>query len=156
MIKLIDILKEIEKPGLWANIRAKRARGEKPARKGSKAYKKAVKAAKDINSTVKETFSPKIYQIEGRLMADTTKRSLADILSDIRALTGVTIVRVTNNRQPSAARLKKYVVDISIKIDPAPFETFDTSTIKTIEDRVRKIPSVRRADFVDKTKLVKS
>jgi hypothetical protein len=37
-----------EKNGLWANIRAKKSRGEKPARKGSKAYKKAVAAAKEI------------------------------------------------------------------------------------------------------------
>ena len=36
--------------GLWANIRAKRARGEKPARKGSEAYNKAVQAAKRINA----------------------------------------------------------------------------------------------------------
>tara|TARA_R110001632_G_scaffold116125_1_gene227717 strand:+ start:205 stop:660 length:456 start_codon:yes stop_codon:yes gene_type:complete len=36
--------------GLWHNIRAKQARGEKPARKGSKAYKTAVKAAKKINA----------------------------------------------------------------------------------------------------------
>jgi hypothetical protein len=36
--------------GLWHNIRAKRARGERPARKGSQAYKDAVKAAKKINS----------------------------------------------------------------------------------------------------------
>ena len=36
--------------GLWANIRAKRKRGEKPARKGSEAYKKAKKAADDINN----------------------------------------------------------------------------------------------------------
>ena len=39
-----------ESPGLWANIRAKRARGEAPARKGSEAYKKAVSAAKKINA----------------------------------------------------------------------------------------------------------
>jgi hypothetical protein len=39
-----------ERPGLWANIRAKRERGEPPARKGSEAYKKAVKAAKEINA----------------------------------------------------------------------------------------------------------
>ena len=38
-----------EKPGLWANIRAKRARGEKPAHKNSNAYKDAVKAGKKIN-----------------------------------------------------------------------------------------------------------
>ena len=39
-----------ESKGLWANIRDKRARGEKPARKGSEAYKKAVSAAKKINA----------------------------------------------------------------------------------------------------------
>jgi hypothetical protein len=51
VISLITLIQEIakEKPGLWANIRAKRAKGEKPARKGSKAYKQAVKAAKEIN-----------------------------------------------------------------------------------------------------------
>ena len=39
-------LKELqeEKPGLWANIRAKRARGEKPSHGNSKAHKDAVKA----------------------------------------------------------------------------------------------------------------
>lgn len=39
-----------ESKGLWANIRAKRARGEKPAPKGSDAYNKAVAAAKKINA----------------------------------------------------------------------------------------------------------
>ncbi len=39
-----------ESKGLWHNIRAKRARGEKPAPKGSEAYKKAVAAAKKINA----------------------------------------------------------------------------------------------------------
>ena len=38
-----------EKPGLWANIRAKRARGEKPAHGNSQAHKDAVKAGKKIN-----------------------------------------------------------------------------------------------------------
>lgn len=39
-----------ERPGLWANIRAKRARGEKPAHKNSKAHKDAVAAGKKINA----------------------------------------------------------------------------------------------------------
>jgi hypothetical protein len=39
-----------ESKGLWANIRAKRARGEKPARKGSDAYNKAVASAEKINA----------------------------------------------------------------------------------------------------------
>ena len=51
MNRLEKIIQEVlkERPGLWANIRAKRERGEKPARKGSKAYKTAVKAGKEIN-----------------------------------------------------------------------------------------------------------
>ena len=43
-----------ESKGLWHNIRAKRARGEKPARKGSDAYNKAVDAAKKINAANEE------------------------------------------------------------------------------------------------------
>ena len=55
MIKLAEILAEVKKknPGLWPNVWAKRARGEKPAKKGSKAFKQAVKAAKDINKATK-------------------------------------------------------------------------------------------------------
>ena len=44
---------EEEKPGLWANIRAKRARGEKPSHPNSKAFKDAVKAGKEINKEKK-------------------------------------------------------------------------------------------------------
>ena len=41
-------------PGLWENIKAKKARCEKPAKKGSPAYKKAVAAAKKINAKTKK------------------------------------------------------------------------------------------------------
>ena len=48
---LMRVVQDIEesRPGLWDNIRAKRERGEKPSRKGSKAYKSAVKVGKEIN-----------------------------------------------------------------------------------------------------------
>ena len=48
---LMKVIQDIDEssPGLWDNIRAKRERGEKPARKGSKAYKTAVKAGRKIN-----------------------------------------------------------------------------------------------------------
>ena len=49
MRELIQEVLAEEKPGLWANIRAKRARGEKPSHKNSKAFKDAVKAGKEIN-----------------------------------------------------------------------------------------------------------
>jgi hypothetical protein len=49
MRELIEEVLAEEKPGLWANIRAKRARDEKPAHKNSKAHKDAVAAGKKIN-----------------------------------------------------------------------------------------------------------
>lgn len=49
MRELIQEVLAEEKPGLWANIRAKRARGEKSSHPNSKAFKDAVKAGKEIN-----------------------------------------------------------------------------------------------------------
>ena len=48
---LMNVIKDLKEgePGLWDNIRAKRARGEKPSSKNSKAYKSAVAAGKRIN-----------------------------------------------------------------------------------------------------------
>lgn len=48
MRELFEEVLQEEKPGLWANIRAKRARGEKPSHGNSNAFKDAVKAGKDI------------------------------------------------------------------------------------------------------------
>ncbi len=60
MIKLKDLLNE-EKPGLWANIRAKQARGEKPAHGNSDAHKDAVKAGKEISKEA--TLTEKKYYV---------------------------------------------------------------------------------------------
>ena len=53
-----DDLTEKKNKGLWANIHAKRKRGEKPAHKNSKAHKSAVKAAKAINKEGKLNEAP--------------------------------------------------------------------------------------------------
>ena len=63
-----------ESKGLWHNIRAKRARGEKPARKGSDAYNKAVAAAKRINATNEETEDEK--DIPARTITTGTKSAM--------------------------------------------------------------------------------
>jgi hypothetical protein len=55
-----------EKPGLWANIRAKRARGEEPAHGNSDAHKDAVKAGKEINNEV-STPGEQIQNLNNRL-----------------------------------------------------------------------------------------
>ncbi len=53
MGRLEEIVKSVlkERPGLWANIHAKRKRGEKPSHGNSQAHKDAVKAGKKINKS---------------------------------------------------------------------------------------------------------
>ena len=64
-----EVLREKKRPGLWANIRAKKARGEKPAHKNSNAHKDAVKAGKKINKS--ETNEGKSYSIDlGNIKSD--------------------------------------------------------------------------------------
>ena len=57
-------MKNEESKGLWHNIRAKKARGEKSARKGSKAYKSGVKAAKKLNAKESVVYSNKSLRLE--------------------------------------------------------------------------------------------
>jgi len=71
----IDDLTE-KSQGLWANIHAKRKRGEKPAKKGSKAHKKAVKAARSINKS------------EGKLNESPTDILASDIGGKVYNATG--------------------------------------------------------------------
>jgi hypothetical protein len=55
-----------EKPGLWANIRAKKARGGEPAHGNSDAHKDAVKAGKKINNEA-STPGEQIQNLNNRL-----------------------------------------------------------------------------------------
>ena len=50
--------------GLWHNIRAKRARGEKPAHKNSKAHKDAVAAGKKIKANENVLFRSESLRLE--------------------------------------------------------------------------------------------
>jgi len=87
-----------EKPGLWANIRAKKARGEKPAHKNSQAHKDAVKAGEKINkeeSVVSEaSLKPKkLTQLKKgeKFVFNNTPYEFVELYSDI----------------PNAAKVKK-------------------------------------------------
>jgi hypothetical protein len=55
-----------ENPGLWANIRAKRERGEAPSPKNSQAYKDAVEAGKKINKEDIENVANGLPQTMGK------------------------------------------------------------------------------------------
>ena len=77
MENFIQALKELkeEKPGLWANIRAKRARGEKPSHGNSNAHKDAVKAGKKINKS--ESIAKSAEELKSHIEALSKARAQA-------------------------------------------------------------------------------
>ena len=77
--KVIAQIKE-GKPGLWANIRAKKERGEKPAHGNSDAHKTAVKAGKKINKLNEDEEDQFAAELDG--FADQLAAEIKDELED--------------------------------------------------------------------------
>ncbi len=63
-----------------------------------------------------------IIQLKGKLVADTSNRTQTDILSDIRSISGITIVSSKEYKSnDNATNNSHYHSIISVKIDPHPF-----------------------------------
>jgi hypothetical protein len=89
------------------------------------------------------------YRFEGLLQTDTIKRPQKDILSDIRALTGVTIVSTKDydlSGESTAFSNPNYYSILKIKVDPHPFMSgggFKDETLQTLLSDIRKIDGVK-------------
>ena len=94
---------------------------------------------------IRESTNPNIYLIYCRIVVNADARPMGDILSDVRAIPGVTIVDIVN--ADSKTHGIRHVADISLKIDPNPFEPFDGKSYGTILNAIKKIPSVYTAKF---------
>jgi len=116
----IDDLTE-KSQGLWANIHAKRKRGEKPAKKGSKAHKKAVKAARSIN---KESVNEDVFK--SFLGDDPTFKLYTATNTDNRKSVKA---RKTDKTWDDGVPVLKYIARASKKDSPLPKGKF-----KIIED----------------------
>jgi hypothetical protein len=87
------------------------------------------------------------YKFEGLLQTDTVKRPQKDILSDIRALPGVTIVS-SKDYDPTSSAFSNpdYYSILKIKVDPHPFMKdggFKDETLQTMLSDIRKIDGVK-------------
>jgi hypothetical protein len=87
------------------------------------------------------------YKVKGILITDTTKRPQQDILSNVRALTGVTIVSSTEvEGQDYAQNNPNLRVILNLKIDGYPFSKHGGFSKDVIINKV--IPAVRRVEGV--------
>ena len=88
----------------------------------------------------------KTYNIIGPASLNTTLTSQAEILSDIRSITGVTTVGFTPNElgdRNASYNNPNYKGEFNIKVDNFPFKNFDrTEDLKKIANLVRKIPAI--------------
>ena len=100
-----EVLAEKKRPGLWANIRAKKARGEKPAHKNSNAHKDAVKAGKKINK--EEHSSLDLHYKKGfKDLTGLFKKITSS--SDIETIKKLSHVFVDNLKKASKIQRAKY------------------------------------------------
>ena len=86
------------------------------------------------------------YKIKGILITDTTKRPQQEILSDIRSLTGVTIVSTVDIDEEYSQENNNLRVILNLKIDGYPYIKqggFSRDKINDIITNVKKVEAVK-------------
>jgi hypothetical protein len=92
-----------------------------------------------------ESYNPNIYQVECRVVMSANNRAIPEIISDIRAIPGITTVNTINSDYNTEEG--RHVIDLSIKVDPSPFNPFDKSSFEKILNDMKKLPDIRGAKF---------
>ena len=86
----------------------------------------------------------KIYLLSGVLITDGAVRNQKDILSDIRSLPAVTVVRSIEMEEDLTSKYDRSRIEV--KIDPYPYlkqnKFSGEATINKIADDIKKIPGV--------------
>jgi hypothetical protein len=97
---------------------------------------------------IKESHNLNVYQVEIKLVLNTEgDRSVTDILSDIRAIKGITIVEIVKTTGEKTVISTRHVLNVRAKIDPAPFKPWDNSRYDEILKEIKKVDSVLAAEY---------
>ena len=98
----------------------------------------------ELSKAINEEYVDK-FKVKGILVTNTTTRPQQEILSDIRALTGVTIVSTVDLDQEYSQNNENLRVILNLKIDGYPFIRHGGFSRKKVEEI---IASVKRVDGV--------
>ena len=95
----------------------------------------------EIKNILKEEVIDKIYHLEGTLITS-PDRNIQSVLSDIRSIPGITIVK--NSEAVASSASKFFRADVDIKIDPFPYLKKNKSNPESIlKDITAQIKSVK-------------
>jgi hypothetical protein len=98
----------------------------------------------ELSKALNEEYVDK-FKVKGILVTNTTLRPQQEILSDIRALTGVTIVSTVDLDQEYSQNNESLRVILNLKIDGYPFIRHGGFSRKKVEEIIN---SVKRVDGV--------
>ena len=99
----------------------------------------------ELKKTLNEEYTDK-YKVKGIIITDTTIRPQQEILSDIRSLTGVTIVSTVDLDGEYSQENSNLKVILNLKIDGYPFIKqggFSREKIQDIINSVKRVEGVK-------------
>ncbi len=94
-----------------------------------------------LDQTLSEEYQDK-FRLSGRITTNLNSRSQNEILSDIRAITGVTIVSTREVQDYGAQSFSNFNSILNLKIDGYPFITKGGFSRKNVDDIAKKIQEV--------------
>jgi len=116
-------------------------------KKLGKKYKQTQWGDMEDKDPLNEETTTFLYKLEGILVTSTHERNQTDILSDIRSISGVTIVSSKEyNPDIIATDSDNYQVYLTVKIDPHPFigkGGFGKEELKLIYNEIKRVIGVK-------------
>ena len=99
----------------------------------------------ELKKIIKEEYSSasKLYEIDGVIAIDTDVAFHKQIMSDVRAIEGITIVKDYIYEPVGAAENRGYA-ELSIKIDPSPFPGKQAKEI--VESKLETLSILKNAN----------
>lgn len=99
----------------------------------------------ELKNIIKEEYSSasKLYEIDGIIVIDTDVAFHKQIMSDVRAIEGITIVKDYIYEPVGAAENRGYA-ELNIKIDPSPFKQMKANDIvNQVVNDIKNVKGVR-------------
>lgn len=111
-----------------------------------------------IKAILSEDNTSTVIGLEGILTTDPTARNQGDILSDIRSISGITIVRSKDiDSDITLSDPNAYRTRLSVKIDPHPFigkGGFGSKELQHIVDEIKRVTGVKSFKLTTKPKRI--
>ena len=108
----------------------------------------------ELKKAISEEYQDK-YKMVGTLVTDIKERPQKEIYSDIRAISGITVISSEEPLAYSEQDLNKFKAILSVKVDGYPFITkggFNREKMMEIASDIKKVPGVK-AFFVGKDNI---